>query len=583
MIESPDQQQRRSSFRVRAERWLADGGPRRQMQVHGCAALLVLGVHFAVAVAAADRGSLTYDENIHLPAGMSYLLERDCRLNPEHPPLAKLLAGAAALMGEIRWDTGTVSWRNAGVPVQMWREGRYLSDIEKLMHYGEYEWVFGSEILYELNGTKLEEILHRVHLVMTGMSVLLGFILWVGAYRRAGVRAGYVTVLLYGFCPVFLAHAPLATTDVTFALFHTLYVLSVIKFAGAGGEMTARSGLLAASGMVVGGAGAVLTKYSAPILLPETGVILLVSWLCPGCDERRVRLRPAIAGVAAVWIVVFVIVEILYQALFRAWFHDVWVMGFGITRFNTTIRPAAYLMGEWKDRHPAFFAVSLLFKPTGAAVILALGALVPLAVIAASGGSGETRRWALSVVAVIVMQYAAVASYFSQLGVRYLCPAIALIYLMAGIGYGTMHINVIGRILLGVLLAAHAAAAFLAFPHYIPYANIGTAARGRLYYFNDSNLNWGQSLTALGAYMREEGMSGTKSRITGRTDPAHYGVNVTPLADSDLLSSPPGTRIILDANEMQSNNVTFHYNLRKWILVTVIGHSYYVYEKPVEG
>ena len=42
--------------------------------------------------------SPTYDEAVHLFAGYSYLKWGDFRINPEHPPLAKMLAAAPLMI-----------------------------------------------------------------------------------------------------------------------------------------------------------------------------------------------------------------------------------------------------------------------------------------------------------------------------------------------------------------------------------------------------------------------------------------------------------------------------------------------------
>ena len=48
---------------------------------------------FAVTVISFSRNaSPTYDEVAHLPAGYTYLRWHDYRMNPEHPPLVKMLA-----------------------------------------------------------------------------------------------------------------------------------------------------------------------------------------------------------------------------------------------------------------------------------------------------------------------------------------------------------------------------------------------------------------------------------------------------------------------------------------------------------
>ena len=57
------------------------------------AAFLLLAAMFFAAFFSLKQDSLTFDELAHIPAGYSYLTEKDYRLNPEHPPLAKDLAG----------------------------------------------------------------------------------------------------------------------------------------------------------------------------------------------------------------------------------------------------------------------------------------------------------------------------------------------------------------------------------------------------------------------------------------------------------------------------------------------------------
>ena len=54
--------------------------------------------------------SLTIDETAHLPAGYTYWKEGDYRLNPEHPPLMKLMAGFPLLFLDTTYDTGK-SWQ----------------------------------------------------------------------------------------------------------------------------------------------------------------------------------------------------------------------------------------------------------------------------------------------------------------------------------------------------------------------------------------------------------------------------------------------------------------------------------------
>ena len=43
--------------------------------------------------------SASMDELAHIPAGYSYISQRDMRINPEHPPILKDLAGLSVWIG----------------------------------------------------------------------------------------------------------------------------------------------------------------------------------------------------------------------------------------------------------------------------------------------------------------------------------------------------------------------------------------------------------------------------------------------------------------------------------------------------
>src|SRR5436190_23351968 len=69
------------------------------------AAIALISIFCLQALLAIPRLSATSDEPIHLAAGYSYLQTRDFRMNPEHPPLAKLFAALPLLALHRRFDT----------------------------------------------------------------------------------------------------------------------------------------------------------------------------------------------------------------------------------------------------------------------------------------------------------------------------------------------------------------------------------------------------------------------------------------------------------------------------------------------
>src|SRR5215467_10158453 len=76
---------------------------------------------------AALRESVTIDEVAHIGAGVSALQKLDLRMNPEHPPLPKVLAALPLVFAGVHADYDHLSWTFAKDPA-----GAFLG-----------EWVFG--------------------------------------------------------------------------------------------------------------------------------------------------------------------------------------------------------------------------------------------------------------------------------------------------------------------------------------------------------------------------------------------------------------------------------------------------------
>src|SRR6202789_1591365 len=66
------------------------------------AVLVLLTLQTALVTAMVHRESLTWDEDDHMFAGYEMWKAGDYGLNPEHPPLVKLLA-TLPLLGEKMW------------------------------------------------------------------------------------------------------------------------------------------------------------------------------------------------------------------------------------------------------------------------------------------------------------------------------------------------------------------------------------------------------------------------------------------------------------------------------------------------
>src|SRR5687767_15220153 len=74
---------------------------------------LLLSFLGARQISSAVQESQTLDEALHLAAGYSYWTTGDFRLNPEHPPLAKLLAALPLLALQPSFSPPAHAWQDA--------------------------------------------------------------------------------------------------------------------------------------------------------------------------------------------------------------------------------------------------------------------------------------------------------------------------------------------------------------------------------------------------------------------------------------------------------------------------------------
>src|SRR6266566_1451680 len=85
---------------------VADFVQRNHVWVAGGLLALMLGLGLASMVG----NSAIVDEIAHIPAGYSYVHFGDYRLNPEHPPLIKDLAGLPLQFMNLKFPTDRKEW-----------------------------------------------------------------------------------------------------------------------------------------------------------------------------------------------------------------------------------------------------------------------------------------------------------------------------------------------------------------------------------------------------------------------------------------------------------------------------------------
>ena len=112
-----------------------------------------------------------------------------------------------------------------------------------------------------------------------------------------------------------------------------------------------------------------------------------------------------------------------------------------------------------------------------------------------------------------------------DLGVRYLLPAYPFLFLVGGCALAP---GVAARVARAAtaLVFLHMLVALAATPHHLAYMNaLGGPADARWRWLVDSNLDWGQELRRLRAYLEQRGISSVRLVYFGRVAPEVYGID----------------------------------------------------------
>jgi len=209
--------------------------------------LLLLAFALGHSLWATSLDGFTIDEPYHIAAGASYLRWGDYRLNPEHPPLVKLIAGLSVPPSVLHLG-----------PLQLLREK-------------------GQERQYTQKAVFLDSDSNRIHgrvrvallAFNTLLLAILGWLLW----RVFGAGIALAALLLLALDSTVTAHMPVVMTDLPMALLGTICLcLAILALRNRRWLDWILLGV--ATGLLLG------TKHSAPlIVLPLVlGCIGVLVW-----------------------------------------------------------------------------------------------------------------------------------------------------------------------------------------------------------------------------------------------------------------------------------------------------------------
>jgi len=457
----------------------------------------------------------TFDEPVHLAAGYSYWATGSFRLNPEHPPLLKLLWAAPLALGD---------------------RPAYPYDVAAATH--DDHWHIGTAFLFDSGRPPRDRLgpARRVNLALgCGVVLLTGW--W--AYRLWGSRLAGVAACAFATAdPNLLALSCVLTTDVGLALFGLLACYLLWEYTA-----TPSRGRLIATGVALGlTLGAKFSALAVGAGLGAAGFVYALrggKLALPGTPTDAPPRRAAIEFAFRLGLIALVTLAATYGFVH----FDQWGRGlkFQLTRADHG-DGMMYLNGErsrtgWYH----YFLVLLPLKlPLGLMVAAALG-VISLRRRCASG------RPEFFLIPPLV--FFALASYSRvDLGVRVVLPVVPfLCVLAAGLACGGC-CRLVGRVLLGTCLAWTFVSAERADPYPIAYFNeIAGGPRGGIRYVADSNVDWGQGLPQLKQYLDAHGIDAVYLSYFGTDRPEAYGIRFHPLPTYGRVGEPGGEVLPADA------------------------------------
>ncbi|MEK7148987.1 MAG: glycosyltransferase family 39 protein [Patescibacteria group bacterium] len=212
------------------------------------AAVIILSVMAILLVGSAWNDSAIMDELSHISAGYSYVTELDYRINPEHPPLMKMLSAVPLLFQNISFPVLSDAWQK---------------DVNG-------QWDLGRIFLYE-SGNDADSIIFSARVPIMILSIITGWLLFSWTRRRFGNRVGLLTLAFFAFSPTVIAHSRFVTTDLGATFAFLIGIVGLVNFLENPSWKSARY-----AGILFGIAQ--LLKFSAVLLAPIY-VIVFICWL----------------------------------------------------------------------------------------------------------------------------------------------------------------------------------------------------------------------------------------------------------------------------------------------------------------
>ncbi len=501
-------------------------------------AFLLLLIMFVSAFSSYLGDSTTFDESSHIPAGYSYLSQKDFRINPEHPPLIKDLAALPLLFLNLNFPSDSDAWNK---------------DVNS-------QWAFGWELLYN-SGNNPEQITFWARLPMVFVLLFLGWFLFNWTKKEFGKEVALLTLTFFSFSPNFLAHGRLVTTDVGITLGVLLATYFWLKFL----KNPSKKNVILA-GIVFGIS--ILVKFSAVLVIPLFTIITIIYSLLKRENLLKYLFLSVLVGVIGVIFVILPVYQFhilnypperqlsdtitilksfpmeslknpcIWMAdkpIIRALGH--YFLGLLMAIQRTSFGNTVYFMnmisasGWWY-----YFPIVYVLKvPLSFHILTLISLLSTIFFIGKPFWIDTLNRLKncilnhfteFSMIVFLIIYWATSISGNLNIGLRHILPTFPFTYVLVSLGL----ISVIkkikrpvfkktGILTIALLLSWYIFSSLSSYPYYLSYFNeIASGSNNGYKYVVDSNYDWGQDLKRLAQWLEEKGVKKIKVDYFGGGD-----------------------------------------------------------------
>ncbi len=480
------------------------------------------------------QNSQTFDESAHIYSGYSYWKTGDFGINPEHPPLEKLVDTVPLLLTGIKDPPPPpVFFRGASV-------------------------MGGLQLLYANNA---DALLFRARIMATLFTVACALLVFLAGYEMFGVGAGLLALLMFVFEPNILANGALVDTDIGASCFVFATVYAFYRYCK-------KPSLLRLAICCLAAGLALTAKHSTVLLLPIF-VMLAIFEIArrrsqqPDPAETRTHQAMRLLSVMAVIMVVAVTIlwsfygfryaarpgnaQIIptsseYLNSIKKFPAEAGIIGF---MEHHHLMPEAYLFGITdivmisRTGRPTFllghdFASGRWFYfPTVFVIKSTLGFLLLLALIFAARAlwRREYRRELVFLLVPPLLWLAVAMTSKLDLGIRHILPMFPfLIVLAAAVAWTLIRKSRAWAVVAVALIAFHVLSSLHTYPNYLPYSNEAFGGPSNTYkVLSDANVGWESGLRTLATYLNSHNITQCWFAFDGPNNPAYYHIPCKPL------------------------------------------------------